>query len=206
MDDEAILTQLRDITKQRKSWGVKIDEVASILGEDYSSKVMAKALWLLGEMGLKHTDEISDYVADITVYMGSGDSKLRERSANALGRIGRGDVSLVADYIDSLMELRFDTDENVRHAFIWACENIATNNPEMFCDNLDIFFDMISDSSDKVKIEAPEMFRVVGKTKPECVIPYLVRLEEISQNDANRVVRIHSAGALKATRKALGEM
>jgi hypothetical protein len=76
----------------------------------------------------------------------------------------------------------------------------------MFCDNLDIFFDMISDSSDKVKIEAPEMFRVVGKTKPECVIPYLVRLEEISQNDANRVVCIHSAGALKATRKALGEM
>jgi HEAT repeat protein len=76
----------------------------------------------------------------------------------------------------------------------------------MFCDNLDIFFDMISDSSDKVRIEVPEMFRVVGKTKPECVIPYLERLEEISQNDDNRVVRIHSAGALKATRKALGEM
>jgi hypothetical protein len=32
MDDEAILTQLRDITKQRMSWDVKIDEVASILG------------------------------------------------------------------------------------------------------------------------------------------------------------------------------
>jgi HEAT repeat protein len=206
MDDGAILTQLRDITKDRKSWDVKIDEVASILGEDNSPKVRAKALWLLGEMGLKHSGEISAYVADIAVYMGSGDSKLRERSANALGRIGRGDVSLVADYIDSLMELRFDVDENVRHAFIWACENIATNNPEMFCDNLDIFFDMISDSSDKVKIEAPEMFRVVGKTKPECVIPYLERLEEISQNDANRVVCIHSAGALKATRKALGEM
>lgn len=206
MDDEAILTQLRDITKERMSWDVKIDEVASILDEDNSPKVKAKALWLLGEMGLKHSGEISDYVADIAVYMGSGDSKLRERSANALGRIGRGDVSLVADYIENLMELRFDTDENVRHAFIWACENIATNNPEMFCDNLDIFFDMISDSSDKVKIEAPEMFRVVGKTKPECVVPYLERLEEISQNDANRVVRIHSAGALKATRKALGEM
>ena len=206
MDDGAILTQLRDITKDRKSWGVKIDDVASILGEDNSPKVMAKALWLLGEMGLKHPGEISSYVADIASYMDSSDSKLRERSANAIGRIGRGDVSLVADYIDSLMELRFDVDENVRHAFIWACENIATNNPEMFCDNLDIFFDMISDSSDKVKIEAPEMFRVVGKTKPECVIPYLERLEEISQNDANRVVRIHSAGALKATRKALGEM
>jgi HEAT repeat protein len=131
-------------------------------------------------MGLKHPGEISAYVADIASYMDSSDSKLRERSANALGRIGRGDVSLVADYIENLMELRFDVDENVRHAFIWACENIATNNPEMFCDNLDIFFDMISDSSDKVKIEAPEMFRVVGKTKPECVIPYLVRLEEIS--------------------------
>lgn len=206
MDDEAILTQLRDITKERMSWDVKIDEVASLLDEDNSPKVMAKALWLLGEMGLKHTDEISDYVADIAGYLKSSDSKLRERSANALGRIGRGDVGLVADYIENLMELRFDVDENVRHAFIWACENIATNNPELFCDNLDIFFDMISDSSDKVKIEAPEMFRVVGKTKPECVIPYLERFEEISQNDANRVVRIHSAGALKATRKALGEM
>ena len=206
MDDEAILTQLRDITKQRMSWDVKIDEVASILGEDYSSKVKAKALWLLGEMGLKHSGEISAYVADIAGYLKSCDSKLRERSVNALGRIGRGDVSLVADYIDILMELRFDVDENVLHAFIWACENIATNNLEMFCDDLDIFFDMISDSSDKVRIEAPEMFRVVGKTKPEFVIPYLERLEEISQNDANRVVRIHSAGAVKSARRALGEM
>lgn len=39
--------------------------------------------------------------------------------------------------------------------------------PELFLENLEIFLEMISDSSDKVRIEAPEMFRVVGnKNQP----------------------------------------
>ena len=62
---------------------------------------------------------------------------------------------------------------------------------------------MISDSSDKVRIEAPEMFRVIGKQKPEYVKPYLEKLEWISQNDKNLIVRIHSEGAIRITKRAL---
>lgn len=108
--------------------------------------------------------------------------------------------------MDRLMKLRYDDCENVRHAFIWACENIAVNAPDIFCEKLDIFYEMISDSGDKVRIEAPEMFRVIGKRKPDCVKPYLERLEYVAENDENPTVRIHSAGAIRITRKALKEI
>ena len=131
------------------------------------------------------------------------DSKLRERSTNAIGRIGRGDENLIIPYMDKLMEMRYDESENVRHAFIWACENIATNAPELFYEKMDIFYEMISDSGEKVRIEAPEMFRVIGKIRPNCVKPYLEKLEYFAENDENPVVRIHSAGAIRITKKAL---
>ena len=68
-----------------------------------------------------------------------------------------------------------------------------------------MFFDMISDEGVKVRVEAPEMFRVIGKTMPECVKPYLEKLERISRNDENRVVRIHSEGAVRITKNALND-
>ena len=95
--------------------------------------------------------------------------------------------------------------KNVRLSFVWACENIATNAPELFLDKLELFYDMISDSNQKVRIEAPEMFRVVGKRKPEYVKAYLNKLEYIAQNDKNPVVRIHCEGAVRITKKALNE-
>ena len=64
---------------------------------------------------------------------------------------------------------------------------------------------MIFDSHDKVRIEAPEMFRVIGKTNPQCVKPYLEKLEWISQNDQHPVVRVHSAGAVRITNDALNK-
>ena len=133
------------------------------------------------------------------------DAKLRERSANAMGRIGRADRNLVIPYMDRLMEMRYDESENVRHAFVWACENIASNAPELFCERLEIFYEMISDPGEKVRIEAPEMFRVVGKRNPDCVKPYLERLELIAEDDDNPTVRIHSAGAIRITKKALNK-
>ena len=154
-------------------------------------------------MGLKHPAEIERYVDAIAGYLDDDNPKLRERSANAIGRIGRADKNLVLSYMDRLMEMRFDESENVRHAFVWACENIALNAPELFCEKLEIFLDMISDTSLKVRIESPEIFRVVGKRKPECVKPYLEKLEWISQNDENSTVRIHSAGAVRITENAL---
>ncbi|WP_407375591.1 sister chromatid cohesion protein PDS5 [Methanobrevibacter sp.] len=203
MDDKAILNDLRDITKNRDDWKANIRHVAGYLDDDYSVDVKAKALWILGEMGLKYPGEIEAYVDGIAQYFGDENPKLRERSVNAIGRIGRADANLVRNHIDMLMEMRHDESENVRHAFVWACENIATTSPEIFCEMLEIFYDIISDSSDKVRIEAPEMFRVIGKQNPECVKPYLGKLEFISQNDENRIVRIHSAGAVRITKKSI---
>lgn len=202
-DDDFILKDLRDITKNKECWAENIDNVAAILDKEHSDSVKAKALWILGEMGLKHPAEIERYVDAIAGYLDDDNPKLRERSANAIGRIGRADKNLVLSYMDRLMEMRFDESENVRHAFVWACENIASNAPELFCEKLEIFLDMISDTSLKVRIESPEMFRVVGKRKPECVKPYLEKLEWISQNDENSTVRIHSAGAVRITENAL---
>lgn len=205
MGDKVILKELADMTKDRQSWKVNIDCVADKLNNDYSNAVKAKALWLLGEMGLRHPKEIEGYVGGIVGYMDNDDSKLRERSVNAIGRIGRADKNLIIPHLDKLMDMRLDESENVRHAFVWACENIASTAPDLFCEKLDIFYDMIFDSGQKVRIEAPEMFRVIGKQKPDYVMPYLEKLEWIAQNDENRIVRIHSAGAIRFTKKALEE-
>ena len=202
-NDNDVLRQLRDINKNRECWRENIDDVAAKLNGDYSVAVKAKSLWILGEMGLNYPAEIEAYIEDIVGYMQDDDSKLRERSTNAMGRIGRADKNLVIPYLDKLMNMRFDESENVRHAFIWACENIASNAPELFCEKLEIFYELIFDSGKKVRIEAPEMFRVVGKTKPDCVKPYLDKLEWIAQNDENPIVRIHSAGAVRITKKSM---
>ena len=201
-----ILKELKDITKNRQNWESAIDDVAVRLDENYSVEVNAKALWLLGEMGLEHPQKIEPYVVDIAGYLDEENPKLRERSANALGRIGRANKNLVIAYLDLLMKMKDDESGSVRHAFVWACENIAVNAPELFCENMEIFYLMIFDSDLKVRIEAPEMFRVIGKRNPNCVKPYLEKLEWISENDRHPVVRIHSAGAVRITKKALKEM
>lgn len=203
MNEKAVLNKLKDLTRNKEEWKTNIDNVAEKLNENYSIAVKAKALWLLGEMGLKYPMEMECHVEDIVSYLDDDNPKLRERSVNAIGRIGRADENLIIPYLDKLMKMRYDESENVRHAFIWACENIATNAPELFCEKLEIFHEMISDSSQKVRIEAPEMFRVIGKRKPEYVKPYLEKLEWIEENDENPTVRIHSAGAVRITKKAL---
>ena len=200
-NEKDILNELRTITKYKESYKANIDNVAEKLDKKYSDTVKAKSLWLLGEMGLKHPREIEKYVENIAQYLEDENSKLRERSTNAMGRIGRAEKNLILPYFDKLM--RFDESENVRHAFIWACENIASNAPELFYENLEIFYQMIGDSGEKVRIEAPEMFRVIGKRKPEHVKPYLEKLELIAENDDNPTVRIHSVGAVRITKKSL---
>ena len=61
-----------------------------------------------------------------------------------------------------------------------------------------VFEKLLHDSDEKVRMEAPEMFRVLGKRRPEFVMPYVERLQQISETDENRVVRIHCLGAIKA--------
>ena len=59
---------------------------------------------------------------------------------------------------------------------------------------------LLRDEDDKVRMEAPEIFRVLGKRRPEFVRPFVEQLQAISENDSNRVVRIHCLGAIKATK------
>jgi hypothetical protein len=46
-------------------------------------------------------------------------------------------------------------------------------------------------------MEASEIFRVLGKRRPEIVRPFVEELRRISETDGNRVVRIHCLGAIK---------
>ena len=202
-EEKIILKKLREITKDKDHWSESIAYVGEKLDEEYSVEVRAKALWLLGEMGLNYPMQVNPYLEDIADYMDDNHPKLRERSLNALGRIGRADKDLILPYFDELMTMGNDESDDVRLAFIWACENIATNAPELFCESLGIFYELLFDSGERVRMEAPEMFRVMGKRKSECVMPYLEKLEWISENDEHRVVRIHSAGAVRVTKRAL---
>ena len=58
--------------------------------------------------------------------------------------------------------------------------------------------ELLHDSDDRVRMEAPEIFRVLGKRRPEFVKPYLDELKDIAATDSNRVVSIHCLGAVHA--------
>ncbi len=64
---------------------------------------------------------------------------------------------------------------------------------------LPVFEKLLQDADDKVRMEAPEIFRVFGKRRSEFVRPHVELLRRISESDDNRVVRIHCQGAIKAT-------
>ena len=201
--DKTILKKLRAITNDKTNWKTTIDDVALKLGKHYSEDVKAKALWLLGEMGLYYPSLIQPHIKQIADYLKDDNPKLRARSVNALGRIGRADKVLILPYFEALMNMRSDTAGEVRLAFVWACENIATNAPELFCGKLEMFYELISDRSERVRIEAPEIFRVMGKRLPHSVEPYLKKLERFAEYDVHPVVRIHTSGAIRITKKAL---
>ena len=62
-----------------------------------------------------------------------------------------------------------------------------------------VFVELLHDIDEKVRIEAPEIFRVLGKRRSEFVRPYVEQLRQMTETDENRVVRIHCLGAIKAT-------
>jgi HEAT repeat protein len=161
-------------------------------------KIKAKALWLLGEMGFAYPRPVQDTVPAIASFLDSPEPLLRERAVTALGRIGRGDYTFIEPYWMELFRFASDEEAKVRLSFIWASENIATNTPDIYEYQMPVFAELLHDSNDKVRMEAPEIFRVLGKRRPEFVRPYLEQLRQIAENDRNRVVRIHCLGAIKA--------
>ena len=194
--DKDLYRELGTLTKRKEDWNNNIPHVGSLL-ENQSTRIMAKALWLLGEMGLQYPKEIEPYVASIATFLDSQDDLLRERSLNALGRIGRTRFETVKPYWEKMFGLATDRNPRVRLSFIWASENIATNTPDPYQDYMPLYAELLNDKDDKVRMEAPEMFRVLGKRRPKIVKPYLDSLQRLAENDPNPVVRIHSAGAIQ---------
>ena len=198
MIEAKLYKELVELTKNKDRWKESIPYVSSLLSHD-SVKIQAKALWLLGEMGLVYPRTVQDAVPAIASFLDSSEPLLRERAINALGRIGRGRYQVIEPYWTGLFRFASDEEPKVRLAFIWASENIAVNTPDIFEDLMPVFAKLLHDADDKVRMEAPEIFRVLGKRRPEFVRPYLERLQSIAETDSNRVVRIHFLGAIKAT-------
>lgn len=198
MNESELYKELGVLTKDKSRWEESIPYVTTLLNDE-SGKIKAKALWLLGEMGLEHPSSVKDSVDSIAAFCDSKDPLLRERAVNALGRIGRGDYSLIEQYWTGLFRFASDDEPKVRLSFIWASENIATNTPDIYGDYMSIYEELLNDTDDKVRMEAPEIFRVLGKRRPEFVRPYIEKLQKIAENDVNRVVRIHCLGAIKAS-------
>ena len=189
--------QLAELTKDREKWEESIPYVSSLLAHD-SAKIKAKALWLLGEMGLAYPLSVQEAVPAIASFCDSLEPLLRERAVNALGRIGRGSYCVIEPYWADLFRFASDEDAKVRLSFIWASENIATNTPDVYKEYMSVFETLLHDADDKVRMEAPEIFRVLGKRRPEFVKPYAEELRAIAETDGNRVVRIHCLGAIRA--------
>ena len=185
---------------KKDQWEENIPYISSLLSLD-SVKIQAKALWLLAEMGLAYPQSVRDAVPSIASFRNSPVPLLRERALNAIGRIGRGDYRLIEPYWADLFRFADDEEAPVRLSFIWASENIATTTPDIYGNYMMIFEKLLHDPDDKVRMEAPEIFRVLGKRKPEFVRPFTEELQEISETDSNRVVRIHCLGAIKATNR-----
>lgn len=198
MEESELYKKLGILTKDKDKWEDNIPYVSSLLAHD-SVKIQAKALWLLGEMGLEYPLKVQDAVPAIVFFCDSEESLLRERAVNALGRIGRGNCCVIQPYWTDLFRFASDNEANVRLSFIWASENIATNTPDIYENHMSVFEKLLHDENDKVRMEAPEIFRVLGKRRPEFVRPFVEQLQGISETDDNRVVRIHCLGAIKAT-------
>ena len=197
MTEAELYKELGLLTKDKDRWKEAIPYVSSLLNHD-SVRIQAKALWLLGEMGLVYPQPVQDAVPTIASFLDSQEPLLRERAINALGRIGRGGYQVIEPYWTGLFRFASDGEPKVRLAFIWASENIAANTPGIYGDYMPVFEKLLHDADDKVRMEAPEIFRALGKRRPEFVSPYLERLQSIAETDPNRVVRIHCLGAIKA--------
>ena len=86
MNESELYKELGALTKDKDLWEESIPYVSSLLAHE-SVKIQAKALWLLGEMGLVYPQSVQDVVPTIASFIDSLEPLLRERAVNALGRI-----------------------------------------------------------------------------------------------------------------------
>ena len=144
MNESELYKELGVLTKNRNKWEESIPYVSSLLTHE-SVKIKAKALWLLGEMGLVYPQLVQDAVPVIASFCDSPKPLLRERAVNALGRIGRGNYHVIEPYWIDLFRFASDEEAKVRLSFIWASENIATNTPDIYENYMSIFEELLHD-------------------------------------------------------------
>ena len=72
---------------------------------------------------------------------------------------------MIEPYWSDLFRFAADEEPKVRLSFIWASENIATNTPDVYKDHMPVFESLLHDTDDKVRMESPEIFRVIGKRR-----------------------------------------
>ena len=197
MTESELYKALGALTKNKDEWETSIPYVSSLLTSE-SARIQAKSLWLLGEMGLAFPNSITEQVPAIAAFCDSPEPLLRERAINALGRIGRGSYRAIELYWKRLFQFASDEAANVRLSFIWASENIATMMPDPYEKYMPVFAGLLYDPDDRVRMEAPEIFRVLGKRRPQFIRPFEMQLRRIAETDDNRVVRIHCLGAIRA--------
>ncbi len=154
MTESELYKSLGELTRNKERWKEGIPYVASLLTSD-SVRIQAKALWMLGEMGLAFPDAVKSSVHAIAFFLNNDEPLLRERALNALGRIGRSCFKSIEAYWPDLFRFAKDEAAGVRLAFIWASENIATNTPDSYRDHMPVFAGLLHDGEDKVRMEAP---------------------------------------------------
>ncbi|MBO7700884.1 MAG: HEAT repeat domain-containing protein [Eubacteriaceae bacterium] len=196
MNESELYRELVILTDERDRWEESVPFVSSLLLNG-SVKIQAKALWLLGETGLVHPMSVKEVLPSVASFLEREEPLLRERALNALGRTGRGSFAVIEPWWVSLFRFASDEEPKVRLAFIWASENIATNTPDVYGDHMHVFETLLGDADDRVRMEAPEIFRVLGARRPAFVMPYLDKLRHMSTSDENPVVRVHCLGAIR---------
>ena len=117
MNESELYKELGLLTRNKDKWEESIPYVGDLLSYE-SVKIQAKAIWLLGEMGLAYPASVYDYVSLIAPFLDSDIPLLRERAVNALGRIGRGHFQLVEPHWKGLFRFAEDEDSKVRLSFI----------------------------------------------------------------------------------------
>jgi hypothetical protein len=82
-----------------------------------------------------------------------------------------------------------------------AREYLATSHPDWLEPHLPVFIRLLNDGDVRtVRRQAPEVFRVIAKTRPDMLNRAVSRLEKLLK-DPDQIVRLNAGNALGAIRK-----
>ena len=179
---------IRDLLKQNTN---AINNLLAIENEE----ILERICWLIGVFN--DIDSFGTLLPSLFRLINHTNYKVRKNAIFAIGRIGRINTDIITPYLKGIIDKSSDEHPEVRHSVIWACENIANSSPDLFIPYIEVFEKLLKDSDIKyVRREAPEIFRVIAKKRPEIVERSIELLKECI-NDEDIVVSLHSKGVLK---------